>query len=142
MFPPVTALLRRLACKAGFGLAALLALLTGAGFLLAALWTALDAARAPLFASLVIGLGLTGLALVLAVVGFAPRRPPRQAELDAATLEALNRAAAGGPGDMERALREVLTAHGMTPPAAGNLPSVLAAFVFGVTLALTRDRRR
>jgi hypothetical protein len=36
----------------------------------------------------------------------------------------------------------VLTAHGMTPPAAGNLPSVLAAFVFGVTMALTRDRRR
>lgn len=135
-------MLRRLGRKAGLGLAALLALLAGAGFLLAALWTALDAARGALFASTVMGLALVGLALILAVVGFAPRRPPPPADLDAATIEALNRAAAGGPGDMERALREVLTAHGLTPPVSGNLPSVLAAFVFGVTLALTRNRNR
>lgn len=141
---------RDAARKAAFGSAAGLCLLVGAGFLLSAAWIALAAANGALFASLVIGLALAGLGLVLLAVAMAgPRRKPSRSRLaedidalDDEALAALNRAAAGGPGDMERALRGLLTEAGLAPPATGNAPALAAAFVFGVTLALSRRRKR
>lgn len=132
---------RHAARKIGLGIAAGLCLVTGAGFLLSAAWIALAAAKGALFASLVIGLGSTGLGLILVAVAAArPERAP-QAMLDDEALAALGLAAKGAPGDLEQAMRGLLTQAGLTPPQAGGAPAMLAAFVFGVTLALSRRRK-
>lgn len=135
---------RNTARKAAFGSAAGLCLLAGAGFLLSAAWIALAAARGPVFASLLIGLALAGLGLVLLAAAMARPRVRRRVidDLDDEAMAALHRAAAGGPGDMERALHGLLAEVGLTPPATGNAPAMAAAFVFGLTLALQRRRRR
>ncbi len=127
--------------KAGFGLAAALCLIVGLGFLVAAAWIALAAAKGPLFASIFLGLCFVGLgAILLAVAAVRPRPRAVSSDLDSDALEALSRAAAGGPGEMERAMRGFLSQAGLTPPETGGVPSLVAAFVFGLTLALTRRR--
>lgn len=133
---------RKAARKAGLGLAAGLCLLTGAGFLVSAGWIALAAAKGGLFASLMIGLAFAGVGLVL-VAAAAARRPeaPAPAALDDETLAALSQAATGAPGDLERAMRGLLAQAGLPPPATGGAPALLAAFVFGLTLALSRRRK-
>ncbi len=140
---------RGAARKAGLGAAAALCLIVAAGFLLSAAWIAIAAAQGTLFASLMIGLGIGAVGLVLLAVALVRPRPAddplaeRLAALDDARLEALNRAAAGGPGEMERALRGLLTEAGLTPPAKGAsaTPALAAALVFGLTLALQSRRR-
>ncbi|MCF1710486.1 hypothetical protein L0V05_16885 [Tabrizicola sp. J26] len=128
--------------KAGFGLAAVICLIVGLGFLVAAAWIALAALKGALFASIFLGLCFLGLgAILMAVAAMRPRRPTSAApDLDSDALEALSRAAAGGPGEMERAMRGFLAQAGLTPPETGGVPSLVAAFVFGLTLALTRRR--
>lgn len=134
---------RDAARKAGFGLAAGLCILAGAGFLLSAAWLALAAAKGAIFASLMIGLALAGLGLVLLAVALArPRRQRFADDLDDGAVEALRRAAGGGPADMERAMHGLLSQAGLTPPATGTMPAMAAAFVFGLTLALQRRGRR
>ena len=137
---------RDAARKAGFGLAAGLCLGAGAGFLLSAAWLALSAARGAIFASLMLGLGLAGLGLVLLAVALARPGRTRRArladDLDDEAVEALRRAAGGGPADMERVMHGLLSQAGLTPPATGTMPAMAAAFVFGLTLALQRGRRR
>ena len=136
---------RTAARKAAFGGAAGLCLLAGAGFLLSAAWIALAAAKGALFASLMVGMALVGLGLVLLAAAMArpaSRRASLADDLDDEAIAALNRAAAGGPGEMERALRGLLTEAGLAPPATGNAPALAAAFVFGITLALSQRRRR
>lgn len=135
------ALLRRTARRAAFGGAAGLFLLTGAGFLLSAAWLALAAARGAIFASLILGLALAGIGLVLLAAALV-RPTPAPPDFDADTLAALQQAASGGPGDLERAMRGLLAGAGLPTPVGGSLPSLLAALVFGVTLALSRKRRR
>lgn len=136
---------RDAARKAGFGLAAGLCVIAGAGFLLSAAWLALAAAKGAIFASLMVGLGLVGLGLILLAVALARpgrRRGQRLAEdLDDQAVEALRRAAGGGPADMERAMHGLLSQAGLTPPATGSMPAMAAALVFGLTLALQRGRR-
>lgn len=127
--------------KAGLGLAATMCLVVGLAFLVAAVWIALAAARGALFASIVLGLGFLGVAgLLMAVAAARPRPTQPSADVDTEALEALSRAAAGGPGEMERAMRGFLSQAGLTPPETGGVPSLVAAFVFGLTLALTRRR--
>lgn len=127
--------------KAGFGLAAVLCLIVGLGFLVAAAWIALAAAKGALFASVFLGLCFVGLgAVLMAVAAMRPRPKSLSSDLDSDALEALSRAAAGGPGEMERAMRGFLSQAGLTPPETGGAPSLVAAFVFGLTLALTRRR--
>lgn len=141
---------RDAARKAGFGLAAGLCLGAGAGFLLSAAWLALAAAKGAIFASLMLGLGLAGLGLVLLAVALARPGRTRRArlaeamadDLDDEAVEALRRAAGGGPADMERVMHGLLSQAGLTPPATGTMPAMAAAFVFGLTLALQRGRRR
>ena len=134
---------RKAARKAGLGLAAGLCLLTGAGFLLSAGWIALAAAKGAMFASLMIGLAFAGLGLVLVAAASArrPAPPPPHAALDDETLAALSQAATGAPGDLERAMRGLLAQAGLPPPTTGGAPALLAAFVFGLTLALSRRRK-
>ena len=142
---------RDAARKAGFGLAAGLCVVAGAGFLLSAAWLALAAAKGAIFASLMLGLALVGLGLVCLAVAMA--RPARGARrhrvtdaIDDDAVEALRRAAGGGPADMERAMQGLLSQAGLTPPppgaAGGPMPALAAAFVFGLTLALQRGRKR
>lgn len=134
--------LRRTARRAAIGGAAFVFLLAGAGFLLSAAWLAIAASKGALFASLILGLGLAGIGLVLLAAALMRPAPPTAPELDAATLAALQQAAAGGPGDLERAMRGLLSGIGLPPPTGGSMPSLLAALVFGVTLALSQKRRR
>lgn len=133
---------RKAARRVGLGVATGLCLLTGAGFLLSAAWIAIAAAKGALFASLMIGLGCTGLGLILVAFASARPEPASAALLDDETLAALGLAAKGAPGDLERAMRGLLTQAGLAPPQAGGAPALLAAFVFGVTLALSRRRKR
>ena len=127
--------------KAGFGLAAAICLLLGLGFLCAAAWIALAAVKGALFASVFLGLCFLGLAgILMAVAAARPRPRGISPDLDSDALEALSRAAAGGPAEMERAMRGFLSQAGLTPPETGGMPSLVAAFVFGLTLALTRRR--
>lgn len=130
----------RVARKAAFGSAAGLCLLVGLGFLLAAAWTAIAAAKGAVFASLVLGLAFLGLGLVFLAVAMARPRGGRF-DLDDARIDALNRAARGGRGEMERALNGLLSEVGLPPPARGGAPALAAAFVFGLTLAFSRRRR-
>lgn len=142
MFSAVERAVGRAMRKAGLGLAAGLCLVTGAGFLLAAAWIALAAARGALFASVVLGLACAGMGLMLLAVAAARPVPPVRPALDDEALAALGLAAQGAPGDLEQAMRGLLTQAGLAPPAAGGAPAMLAAFVFGLTLALQRRRRR
>lgn len=144
MIPPIGHIVRRMVRQAGFGLAAVLCLIVAAGFLLAALWLALDAARGAIFASVMVGLVMAGIGLILLVMALARPRPPRDDwadDLDPEALEALRRAAMENPNNMEGALRGLLRQAGLEPPVQGNAPAMVAAFVYGLTLALKRRRR-
>lgn len=137
------AALRRAARQAVLVTAAVIVLLIGAGFLISAAWIALAEARGAVFASLVLGFCLVGLGLVILLLSRdRPRGPVSQPlQPDAAALAALSEAARGEAGDLERTLHALLSAQGLTPPATGNLPSLAAALVYGLTLGLRRDRR-
>jgi hypothetical protein len=114
-------------------------LLVGCAFLVAAFWLLLDSFRGPIFASAVIGLALAGIGLLLVAAQFMPS-PPETRELPDELLDQLKRASAGDRSDLERMLSGLLTEAGLPPPARGTAPALLAALIFGVTLALSRRK--
>ena len=128
--------------QTALGALAGLFLLAGSAFLVTAFWLFLDSIRGPIFASVVIGFALAGIGLLLVAVQFMPSTPePEPDEIPDELLDQLKAAGTGGSSDLERMLNGLLTEAGLPPPVKGTAPALLAALIFGVTLAMSRRRR-
>lgn len=134
---------KQIARKVVFGSVAGVCFFIGAGFLLAAAWSALAVAKGPVFASLVIGLVLVGLGLILLAVALSRPRSLGE-ELRDERIAAQNRAALTGQSDLERTISGLLSEIGLPPPRGGTgaMPGLAAAFVYGLTLSVAASRRR